>query len=50
MKFLGIDLHLNCFTCYCIDEKGKKVRNSFEIGSPNIEELHRYLTPDVCNG
>ena len=47
MKFLGIDLHSNCFTCCLITEEGKKVKISHQLKPDSLKEFYRFLTPDM---
>lgn len=43
MKFIGIDLHINCFTCCFLDlEDGKRVQ-TFKITSEGLEAFYSLL-------
>ena len=43
MKYLGIDLHSNCFTCCFIDEGGKKYKISFDLEPDSLKLFYEYL-------
>ena len=47
MKFLGIDLHSNCFTCCLITEEGKKVNISYQLEPKSLKEFYSLLTSDM---
>ena len=47
MRFLGIDLHSNCFTCCLITEEGKKDKISYQLEPDSLKEFYRFLTPDM---
>ena len=40
MKFIGIDLHTNCFTACFLDEKGNKSINTYDL---NAEGIGKFL-------
>ena len=39
MKFIGIDLHTNCFTACFLDEKGNKSIITFNLNAEGIEKF-----------
>jgi transposase len=39
MKFIGIDLHTNCFTACSLDYDGKKSIVTFKLDSDGIEQF-----------
>jgi hypothetical protein len=41
MKYLGIDLHSNRFTCCMIDEDGSKDKFTFDI---DMESLNKFIS------
>ncbi len=44
MKFMGIDLHTNCFTCCTLDEGDKKRMDSFQINKESMDKFYKLLT------
>lgn len=47
MKFIGIDLHTNCFTCCFLDlEDGKRVQ-TFKINHEGLEAFYSFLDLDT---
>ena len=47
MKYLGIDLHSNCFTCCFLYEDGKKYKRSFDLNPSSLEEFYRSLDEET---
>lgn len=47
MKFLGIDLHSNCFTCCIIYEDGKRYRHSFSFEQESLNKFYQHLDEDT---
>ncbi len=47
MKFLGIDLHSNCFTCCIINEDEKRFRHSFSIDQESLNKFYQHLDEDT---
>jgi len=47
MRFLGIDLHTDCFTCCYLEEKGQKHIRTYQLGTVGIEEFRATLGKDT---
>jgi transposase len=47
MKYLGIDLHSNRFTCCCIPEDGSKDKFTFNIDPESLNNFYRLLSLDM---
>lgn len=43
MRFLGIDLHTNCFTCCYLDENGQRRMLSYQLDSFGVENFRSAL-------
>jgi len=48
MKFLGIDLHSNRFTCCFLFEDGSKKKLTFDINSYQLNEFYKLLDLNTC--
>jgi len=46
MKFIGIDLHTNCFTACFLDEKGNKSIITYKLNAEGIERFHENVDMD----
>ena len=46
MKFIGIDLHTNCFTACFLDEKGNKSIITYDLDAEGIEKFHENVDMD----
>lgn len=44
MKFIGIDLHTNCFTACFLDEAGNKSIITYELNNEGIEKFFEKVT------
>ena len=47
MKYLGIDLHSNRFTCCMIDEEGSKNKFTFNIDPESLDKFISILSHDT---
>lgn len=47
MKFMGIDLHSNCFTCCTLDEGTEKKMDNFNINKESMNKFYQLLTPET---
>lgn len=43
MRFIGIDLHSNCFTVHIIYSNGRKRNLSFSLNEESLREFYKYL-------
>ena len=46
LKFIGIDLHTNCFTACFLDEKGNKSIITFNLNAEGIKKFHGNVDMD----
>ena len=46
MKFIGIDLHTNCFIAFFLDEKGNKSIITFTLNDDGIEKFLQNVIMD----
>lgn len=47
MKFMGIDLHTNCFTCCTLYEDERKEMQTFRLEEKSLKEFYETLTYDT---
>jgi len=47
MKYLGVDLHSNCFTCCFLYEDGIKYKISFDIDPDSMKVFYQYLDKET---
>jgi len=47
MKYLGIDLHSNCFTCCFLYEDGRKYKIGFDIDPDSMKVFYSYLDTET---
>jgi transposase len=47
MKFLGIDLHSNCFSCCFLHEDGTRYKTGFDFTPGSLEAFYQYLDAET---